>query len=72
MVGLSPDVSKMNRAQRRRHMRQLGYTWRQARALAAQQARDRDAEAKIAAKASRLTPEQARQALAQWAERGGK
>ena len=61
-------VHQMNRHQRRSRMRSLGYSWAQARALARQQ----EAEASVAAKASRLSPEQARKALAEWAARGGK
>lgn len=66
--GARNPIEKMNRHQRRRHLRELGYTWAQARSLARQQA----AEASVAAKASHLSPEQARKALAEWAARGDK
>lgn len=43
-----------------------------AKAAARRWRRERKFEAALAAKASRLTPEQARRALAEWAARGGK
>jgi len=50
----------------------MGYSWARARRLAQQAKADRAAEAEVAAEASKLTPEQARRALAEWAARGGK
>lgn len=56
------------RKSRRAAVRQKGMTWKQARALRRQIAAAKDVEGK----ALRLTPEQARHALAEWAARGGK
>lgn len=49
-------------------MAQQGIAWQAAR----RRERDAAAESAVAAKASKLTPEQARKALAEWAARGGK
>lgn len=70
--GARNPIDQMNRRQRRRHLRELGYTWGQARALAKRQEREAAAESLVAAQASKLSPEQARQALAEWAAGGGK
>lgn len=64
-------LEKMNRRQRRAAMKQTGHTWGAARALAKRKQREDEAESRLAAQASKLTPEQARQALAEWAKRGG-
>lgn len=65
-------VRRLNRQARRRAMRETGHTWASARALARRQEREAAMEAKVAAAAYRMTPEQARKALAEWAARGGK
>ena len=69
---LDPDVSKMNRKQRRSMMRKTGRTWAQARELAKQRDRDRANEAAVVKAAAKLPPAEARKALAEWAARGGK
>lgn len=58
----------MNRKNRRAAVRKNGLTWKGARQIR----RERAAEAKLAAAASKLSPEEARKALAEWAARGGK
>ena len=74
VVGVNPDppVHLMNRHQRRAHMRTLGHTWGSARRLSKRMDEEAAREKEIAAKASKLTPEEARKALAEWAARGGK
>lgn len=68
----SADPMTMNRQQRRAAMRKAGYTWAQARRNAKVRERSAENERAVAAAAAKLTPEQARQALAEWAARGGK
>lgn len=69
-VGRPPSVG-MNRHQRRAAMKGTGHTWATARALAKRQDDDRKTEADLAARASRMSPVEARKALAEWAARGG-
>ena len=64
--------SVMNRSQRRAALRKAGLSWDQARKLTAAKASAERMESDFAAKASRLTPEQARQALAEWAAKPGR
>ena len=61
----------MNRNQRRAAMRRAGLTWKQGRAAALRKAEQVKTEAAYAALASKLTPAQAREALARWAAQGG-
>lgn len=70
-VPIDRVLPTMNRQQRRAAMRQTGRTWGGARELAKRMAREREMEAEVAAKASRLSPEGARRALAEWASKGG-
>lgn len=65
-------IERMNRKQRRAHLRRMGYSWAQARELAKRMEREAAAEAEVATAASRLSPTQARQALGEWAARDGK
>lgn len=61
----------MNRHQRRAAMRSTGHSWASARELAKRQERDAKAEKRLAAQAMKMSPEEARKALAEWAQRGG-
>lgn len=63
-------IETMNRQQRRRHMRELGYTWAQARELARRAAASQAAEAGFVDKALQLTPTEARAALEALEKRG--
>lgn len=56
-------IEKMNRQQRRRHLRELGYTWGQAREAAKRATAEQALEAGFIDKALRLTPAEARAAL---------
>lgn len=65
-------VQAMNRKQRRAAMRKTGRTWAEARELARQRDRDAANERAVVKAATKLSPYEARKALAEWAARGGK
>lgn len=62
----------MNRQERRRRLAGSGFKLGDLRRMSERLAREGKAEAVVAKAASRLTPEEARKALAEWCARGGK